>query len=151
MKTLSTFIIATTLGLAVVGCKKDSTDTPAPAATKTAMLTAKSWRVTDVKISGISVFNSPLVDACYKDDVYKFNANKSLTFDQSTLKCDPTAPATRNGTWDLTTNETKLKITDPDGDSEEGTIATLTSTSLVVTSPDYAGTGIAAELTYTAL
>ena len=144
------YLLPLAAGLALAGCKKDSTDNPAPAPSKTDMLTAKTWRLTDVKAAGQTILNSGLFPDCFKDDLYKFNANKSLTFDQSTLKCDPTAAATRNGSWELTTNETKLKITDPDGDVEEGTITTLTSTSLVLSEPNYAGTGVAGELTYTA-
>lgn len=131
-------------------CKKDSASTPTPTPTKTDLLTAKSWKVTELKVAGQSVFNSALVQDCDKDDLTKFNVNKSATFDEGTTKCDATSPQTRTGSWDLTTNETKLKVTDPDGDVVEGTINTLTSTTLIVTDPDVYGSGVAGEITYTA-
>ncbi|MBF9235968.1 lipocalin family protein [Hymenobacter sp. BT683] len=146
MKSLSTYVLLAAMAVLTVSCKKDSEATPS--LTKTDLLTAKSWRLTDVKLGGQSFY--AFLDDCDKDDFIKFNTNKSATYDQGALKCDQTEPQTATGTWEFTTNETKLKITDPAGDVEEGTITTLNATSLVLSDPNYGGAGVAAELTYTA-
>lgn len=149
MKKQVLYLLATACVLTgLSSCKKD--DSTAPTPTKTDMLTAKTWKITEVKVANQSVFNPPFFAACNKDDLTKFSANKAATFDEGSLKCDPTAPQSRTGSWDLTTNETKLKITDPDGAVLEGTIGTLSSTTLVITDPNAYGTGVAAEITYTA-
>lgn len=149
MKKHVTYLVVAAVGLASLGsCKKEEATTPT--LSKTDLLTAKNWKVTDLKVAGQSVFNTALVQDCDKDDLTKFNSNKSATFDEGTLKCDPTSPQSRTGSWDLTTNETKLKVTDPDGDVVEGTINTLNSTTLIVTDPNVYGSGAAGEITYTA-
>ena len=151
MRNFSTYLLAVAVGLtALSSCKKDDTTSPTPAATKTDLLTAKSWKMTELKVAGQSIFNTALVEDCDKDDLLKFNTNKSATFSEGTLKCDPSAPQSRTGSWDLTTNETKLKVTDPDGEVVEGTINTLTSSTLTVTDPNVYGSGMAGEITYTA-
>jgi len=149
MKKFSTYLVLATLGLAAVGCS-DKKDDAAP--TKTALLTAKTWRNTDVKVSGLSVY-AILIDACQKDDLLKFNADKTLTYNNGTVKCDSSEPATQTGSWALLTNDTQLTITDPDGDATTGTITSLTSTSLVVTANEDltgSGTPLPVELTFTA-
>jgi hypothetical protein len=149
MKNFSTYLLVTVVGLASLSsCKKEDATTPAPS--KTDLLTAKSWKVTDVKVAGQSIYNTPLFQACDKDNLVKFNPNKTATFDEGATKCDPASVQSRPGSWDLTSNETKLKVTDPDGDTVEGTIGTLTSTTLTVTDPNGFAPGTPAELTYTA-
>lgn len=150
MKNFSTYFCMVAVSLACLSsCKKDDTTAPAPAS-KTDLLTAKSWKMTDVKVAGQTIYNTPFFQTCAKDDLLKFNTNKVATFDEGAVKCDATSPQSRSGSWDLTTNETKLKVTDPDGDTVEGTIGTLTSTTLTMTDPDGFGPGVAAEVTYTA-
>jgi hypothetical protein len=80
----------------------------------------------------------------------KFNANKSVTFDQGKVKCNESSPQSRTGSWEFTANETKLKVTDSDGSVLEEIISTLNTTTMIVTDPDFAGPGVAAEVTYTA-
>ena len=153
MKTLSAYLFTAVLGLSVLsGCKKDSEDADT-APSKTSQLTAKSWRPTDIKVSGQSVFIAPFFNACDKDDFIKFNPDKSAIYDEGVLKCDATKPQTSKGSWELTTNETKLKLTDPRGDVTEGTIVTLNSTTLILNaSVDILGTGTPTpvELSFTA-
>jgi len=149
MKKFSTYLVLATLGLAAVGCSDDSDDA---APSKTSLLTAKSWRNTDLKVANTSVY-ALFVDDCNKDDLLKFNTSKSLTYTGGTVKCDPAEAATQTGSWDLLTNETQLRITDPDGEAMTGTITTLNSTTLVLTATeDITGTGtpVAVEVTFTA-
>jgi len=148
MKNLSTYVMVAAMAALTVSCKKDGETTPAPS--KTDLLTAKTWRVTDLKASGQSIYNSGLFDACEKDNLYKFNTNKSATFDEGATKCTQSDPQTQTGKWDLTANETKFKLTDPTGDVVEGEIITLTSTLLVVRDPNYQGSTTPVEVTYAA-
>lgn len=148
MKKVSLYLAVAAMASLTLSCKKDS-DTPA-AATKTDLLTAKNWKTTDLKVNGVSVFNSGLIDACDKDNLIKFNTNKTAIFDEGATKCSSTDPQTRNGSWDFTTSETKLKVTNPDGDVVEATIGTLNSTTLIVSDPNFNGLGQTAETTYTA-
>ncbi len=151
MKNLSVYFLATAMGLSFLSsCKKDSASTPAPAPSKTDLLTAKNWKMTDAKINGVSIFNSGLIDACEKDNLIKFNTNKIAVFDEGASKCVSTDPQTRNGSWDFTTSETKLKVTDPDGDADESVISTLNSTTLIILNPDFQGSNQSGELTFTA-
>jgi hypothetical protein len=151
MKNLSTYLALAFIGLASLNsCKKDETTSLTRAATKTDVLTAKRWKVTNVKLADRSIFNTILVDSCYKDDLTKFNANKSVTFDQGKVKCNESSPQSRTGSWEFTANETKLKVTDSDGSVLEEIISTLNTTTMIVTDPDFAGPGVAAEVTYTA-
>jgi len=120
-------------------------------ASPSSLLTAKNWRNTDIRVSEISIYDF-LVDACQKDDLVKFNADKTATYNNGLVKCDPNEPATQNGSWDLL-NNTQLSITDPDGTIISGTIKTLTATTLIVTtSQDITGSGspVPVEITFTA-
>lgn len=148
MNYLSTCALLAAMATLMVSCKKDST---APA-TKSDLLTAKAWRTTDITVSGQSVYISPFFEACDKDDFIRFNTNKSSTYDQGAQRCDPNDPQTQAGSWELTTNDTKLKLTDPDGDVLEGEIVTLNATTLVLRGAYDAGLGIpvTAELTLAA-
>ncbi|HEX8330452.1 MAG TPA: lipocalin family protein [Hymenobacter sp.] len=151
MKSLSTYALLAAMAVVTVSCKKDDENKPAP--TKTELLTAKGWRLTDVKIGGQSIYSLFITDACEKDNFIKFNSNKSATFDEGATKCSSSDPQTETGRWEFTTNETKLKLTDPYGDVQEGEIATLNSTTLVFRDPNFdtgTGTNITAELTFTA-
>jgi len=131
----------------LTSCQKDD---PKPASSKTGLLTAKAWKETDFKVDGKSAFDT-VVKACDKDDLLKFNTDKSITFNEGALRCDPASPQTSMGSWDFTTSETVLKITDSDGKVLEGVIGTLTDTTLIITVPNLlSGTGTAVEVTYTA-
>lgn len=141
MKKFSTYLVLAVLGLAAVSCSDDSDDNVAP--TKTALLTAKSWQPTDIKANGVSIFMPPFVNDCDKDDFITFKADKSAVYDEGAVRCDQSSPQTANGSWEFTSNETKLKMTTPDGEVIEGAISKLTATELVVAgSQDFLGNGI---------
>ena len=108
------------LSLALLGgltsCSDDKND-PTPSTSKTALLTAKSWRVTadqSVVVSGgTTLTNDDYADleACEKDDLVRFNADKTVTLDQGATKCADTSAdpqSEKDGTWDLNSDGTKL-------------------------------------------
>ena len=112
------------LSLALLGgltsCGDDNND-PSPATNKSALLTAKSWRVTadqSVVVSGgTTVTNDDFADlrACEKDDLIRFNADKTITQDQGASKCPDTSadPQTqKDGNWDFNGDQTKLTMAD---------------------------------------
>ena len=127
MKRFSTYVFTAALAVLTIGCQKDST---APTVTKTDLLTGKSWKATDIKHGGGSIF--ALVSACSKDDLVQFNLNKTAVFDEGAQRCTAIAPQTSTGSWDFTDNETTLKTTTAAGVVKEETIVTLNSTTLVL-------------------
>ncbi len=40
-------------------------------------------------------------DACSRDDSYQFTSTSAYTWNDNSLKCDPTNPATATGTWSM--------------------------------------------------
>jgi hypothetical protein len=116
------------------GCKK-SNDSPATTSSRTALLTAKSWRLTAATftLNGIPVPSSNFFPDCSKDDLLKFNADKTLIKDESTVKCNASDPQTQAGTWAFSSDESKLTIAVPNSPlNGEADIKELTATSLHV-------------------
>ena len=54
--------------------------------------------------------NMPVLDACDKDDLYKFTATPSRTFniDKGALLCNPNILTGYKGTWDFKSKESRL-------------------------------------------
>ena len=74
------------------------------------------------------------LEDCQKDDIMRFNSNGSITQDEGTTKCEPDDPQTTDmGSWILIENDQKVRITQPGGDSFEGTIITLNERTFVWT------------------
>jgi len=95
-------------------CKKEEKDpepNPTPLKTKTELLISSPWKLVattvDPAIAGTSDLYAEM-EACEKDDLVKYEANKTGIYDDGATKCDPTDPQTEvfNWTWDLT--ETKI-------------------------------------------
>tara|TARA_R110002050_G_scaffold204327_3_gene339777 strand:- start:21113 stop:21601 length:489 start_codon:yes stop_codon:yes gene_type:complete len=135
-------------------CKKETTGTNEPTATKSGLLTQSSWVMT----SNLVTFPDPvgerdvfaLQDACAKDDLILFKSDKTVQSDEGALKWDPNAPQTSmSGTWELTSNDTKVVMTDG-GDVVEFKINTLTSSELILETTTYDST-LQADLTIKAI
>ncbi len=145
------FILLTALALG--SCKKNDNSPANPS--KTDLLTAKSWRPTSASIiltvAGAPPLSLGSLDACSADDFLKFSTNKSMVHDEGVTKCDPTAPQTEKGTWDMP-SDSKLTITLPPSSSfpVDGTldIKELTATTMHLTSTQaQAGGTITADVT----
>ncbi|GAB3638944.1 hypothetical protein GCM10027422_45350 [Hymenobacter arcticus] len=116
MKKLAFLLLA---ALALGSCKKNNDNSPATPS-KTDLLTAKNWRISAQTYSVAINAGAPTVSneyassaACERDNFLKFNTNKSLTADEGATKCSSSDPQTQSGSWDLTTNDTKLTLADP--------------------------------------
>jgi hypothetical protein len=111
------------------------------AVTKAGLLTSSGW----IMKSMVATFPAPIGDMdlyameeeCAKDDILLFKSDKTITGDEGAIKCDPADPQTTDeGTWELTSNDTKLVLTD-DGEVTEFTITSLTSTELLMELTQY--------------
>ncbi|MGI4743700.1 MAG: lipocalin family protein [Janthinobacterium lividum] len=114
-------LLSLSLGLVALGaCKKDSETTPAGAASPTELLTAKSWHMSaytssfaEADAAAVTTNEYATTPACQHDDFAKFNADKSVRFDEGTTKCNTTDAQSQNSTWELSSNNTKLTLAAP--------------------------------------
>ena len=123
---MKSFLISTTIfTLLIISCsKKDSN------LSKKDMLTSGSWKLTAV-VSDDDANGSYEKDEfarfsdCYKDNYYTFQSNGVLELNEGPTKCSPADSQTETATWQLTQNETYLKINTDEWKLEELTISTL--------------------------
>ena len=123
---MKSFLITTTIfTLLIISCsKKDSN------LSKKDMLTSGSWKLTAV-VSDDDANGSYEKDEfarfsdCYKDNYYTFQSNGVLELNEGPTKCSPADSQTETATWQLTQNETYLKINTDEWKLEELTISTL--------------------------
>ncbi len=104
-------------------CKDDDDDSSTPAATAqtaTQKLTGKDFLITNYSyvIDNVEEFDFTDFDDCDKDDITRFEASGTVTFDDGVEKCDPTDPQTETYSWAFLSNETKLVLDYGDGDIE---------------------------------
>lgn len=142
MKTYSRALLSLSFSLLLIlsACKDDDD----PKASKTELLTAKSWKMTKVKAMGVE--GEP--DACDKDDTYTYNTDKSYKQDEGATKCDSDDPQTLTGTWSFNSSETIITSTVVESGisiSYDQEIIELSSSTLKV---KYTIFGIEAEVTY---
>ena len=107
------YTLVALLLFAFVGCKKDSAS-PSSNSSKTSIITSKSWRVTNLKVSlGSVVLLDQLqgMPTCELDNVIKFATAGTYSVEEGATKCDPSDPnIVDNGTWKLESNETKFNL-----------------------------------------
>lgn len=154
-------ILLIAAGSLLSNCKKDKktetstpTPAPAPAPTNTEKLTGKNFKMTALTVSpGFNIGGTIITDfyaqmlACVKDNTYRFNTDKTITYDEGPTKCDPTAPQTTSGTWMWSTDEKVLTVKDdPSDPGTSYTVITNDGTTLKV-SYDEEDSGI--NYTYT--
>ncbi len=100
------------------------------AASKTELLTSGTWKLTAV-ISDNDGNGTYETDdfatffPCFTDNIWSFGASSVVTLDEGPTKCNPADPQTETGTWQLTQNETYLKINGDEWKLEELTTSTL--------------------------
>ena len=153
----STIFLASALLLTTTFFSACSKDDVAPrATTKTELLTAKKWRIT---AATYKEDNDPVqdkyadVDACSKDDFYKFNADKTFVLDEGATRCNTNDPQTYVSGWDITADGSILLLLEMKGSTsaELYDITELTDSKLRI-GQTYTGNGFkqVSELTFTA-
>lgn len=103
----------------MLSCSDDDDD-----ASRTDLLTARAWIATKYEIGGTV---ADIVE-CSADDVLDFSKDGKFTITVGALACDDDEKDLQ-GTWSLKDNDQVLSMT-IDGVTNEGTIVTLTSTTL---------------------
>ncbi len=121
-------IFSTLLLSILVSCGKDN-DTPEK--TKTDLLCQANWKFSAATVGGSDV--SSQIQACYKDNIIKFNTTGTGTVDEGASICTAGNPQTYNLTWNFLSGETQLKITPPllPGGSDTYTVVSISETQLV--------------------
>ena len=122
-------LLATAVVLIIVSCSKNNT--PAPAPTKTQLITQSSWKFDHATAGGTDI--SSMINACFKDNIATFTSEGNMTLDEGASVCTPTSYA-GSYTWSLQSNETVLHLSAPifTGGSSDFTLVSVNSTNLVV-------------------
>lgn len=124
------------LGLILfLGACKNNDDDSTP---KTTLLTNGKWKIVTSKATislatgGTTEFDLlAFLSTCEKDGHFVFQSAGVLIADEGALRCDPADPQQTTGAWELTQNETHLKVSSTDLEFE-AEIAELTASKLVV-------------------
>lgn len=120
----------------VISCDKDE-DTSADNS-KTAVLTQSAWKLenagVDVDKNGtVELDISNQIDACVKDNTYKFEADGSGTVNEGGSRCSTSAPQTTPFSWAFLSNETELRISSTNSQVFSGQYKIVTLTSAKMT------------------
>jgi hypothetical protein len=115
--------------------------------TKTSLLTSGPWVVTavvsDEDGNGTYELNDYLsFESCYKDNFYTFKESGQLEINEGATKCSSTDPQTDAVTWQLSNNDTTLKI-----DADTYSVLMLNNTTLQL-KQDF-GAGTSSMVTFT--
>ena len=140
-------LIVLTFSFTVVfsACQKDKDDEPQ---TKKELLTSSKWKITGCTVSpempiydenfniiGSSAEMFDKMEACIKDDTFKYNMDLSVIFDEGASKCEESDSQTISATWDFKANETILSH-NSDGYVTDYNILELTDNILRLQYPD---------------
>lgn len=111
-------------------CKKQP-ESPQPLS-RTQLLTGKKWQLRNAVFSypgSQNIDYYALVPPCTRDDYWQFALPNSLITDEGLTKCSAAYPQTQAGTWEFSSTDTKLTLTDQNF-TNAYTILKLTSDSL---------------------
>jgi hypothetical protein len=104
--------------LTLGACQKK--DDAAPAPSRTALLTARPWRLSVQTTTTTPNGGTPSTTddfatfpACLRDGFFRFNPDKTLLADEGPTTCNPSDPQTQSFTWDFSADQTKLLVTSP--------------------------------------
>lgn len=92
-------------------CKKDDDDKKE----ETPASVEGTWKTTALTMSDSTATQDlyATMDACEKDDLLRFNADKTVTELPGATKCDPSEPDSESGgAWSMSSDNKKLTTTD---------------------------------------
>ncbi|MEO5681889.1 MAG: hypothetical protein ABIQ88_04565 [Chitinophagaceae bacterium] len=138
--------------ISVISCKKSNADTPAPAKSKTILLTQNTWKLQSVGMdadrNGVADAGGDLtasVPACQLDNSYTFKTDSTGVMNEGAATCNAGDPQTKPFTWGFKNGESILtgtfSITDGDA-----AIISMNDTLMVITYDDDFGTGTSYHL-----
>jgi hypothetical protein len=103
-------LISSVFSIAFVSCKKKDTSTPITY-TKADTLQNGQWKLASATAAGGLLDLTTSMSACQKDNLYTFNADKTITVDEGATKCATTDPQSKtDGNWALLNNYAQLSI-----------------------------------------
>jgi len=143
-KSLLFVLLAVIVG--TTACKKDEDS----ASGEAALTAASCWKLSKAEgqAPGTTTWidvTSATFDACFLDNCYKFNSDKTIDINEGATKCDPTDPQEYDGgTWSLSADGKTLTL-DENGDITVGTVVELSSNKLVLEATD---SGVKVRLTW---
>lgn len=112
IKSIAYFFVAAFVIVGLVGCDKEDEGTPK------LQLTGKQWNMTSwistppYEVEGQMISNIyTLLPTCSHDDFLLFNTDASMVRDEGEVKCNENEPQTTTGNWLMNSNQTILKIT----------------------------------------
>ena len=126
-------LIASTLIL--TECRKASEPAPAKLSEREVFLTTPGWNIKgyfEVMTTPAGVVTStdflPFFDPCFSDDLNHFNADRTFTIDEGSVKCGISYPS--GATWAFASNETEFVFNPGQPGAKPTQILTLTATTL---------------------
>lgn len=99
-----------------ISCDKNDNKDNTSGTTKTQIITQSAWKFENAGVdfdkNGTAELDiSNQIEACAKDNTYKFEANGSGTINEGAMMCSTSPGQTAPFTWAFISNETELKIT----------------------------------------
>lgn len=148
MKLFKSILILSVAVVFIYSCKKtednsnNNNNNGGSTKTKLELLTQKNWKVSSLVSSGTDIWSTFLVDACNKDNQYRFRTDDSLSLYDMSSKCSPTDPDSTVSVYKLYNNNTQLilnvKLTSTNTLNDTADIVELSETALKINA-EYSG------------
>jgi|GEM_PF-1223131 len=154
MKLLKPAILASMSLLMVYACKNDDDNNDDnnnnnSGKSRAELLTQKNWKISSLVSSGTDIWSTFLVDACNKDNEYRFRMDDSLVLYDKASKCAPGDPDSTTSYYKLYNNNTQLilnvKLTSTTTLNDTANIIDISETALKV---DAEYSGVPATITF---
>jgi hypothetical protein len=103
---LNTTLIALIL-IAAVSCKKETKETEKekePEPDFKSLVEDGEWEITNLRLGDFAIWNSPLVEACTKDNIYTFLPSGILRTNEGEVKCNEDDPQEFDSGWEMIGN-----------------------------------------------
>lgn len=107
LKTLLNLCIFSFVLLAVASCDKENESIEKekePEPDFKTLVEAGEWEITNLRLGDFAVWNSPLVEACTKDNIYTFLPSGLLRTNEGEVKCNEDDPQEFDSVWEMIGN-----------------------------------------------